>query len=161
MTKRSVPRALLDPVVEYFGPQRIILFGSRARGEAIRDSDIDLLVVVDDDTPPEKLTWQAGIRSAWLKPRGGCVSDARRDLRARTRHCQHAGRRSGCRRHRRLWITERAVRESAGSTNAMGGGHDWLALAQEGRRAAAAALRRTRGCAASLHSTASRLWRSC
>jgi hypothetical protein len=38
---------------------------------------------------------------------------------------------------------------------------DWLALAQEGRRAAAAALRRTRRCAASLHSTASRLWRSC
>ena len=55
-----VPRGLLDPVVEYFKPQRVILFGSRARGEATRDSDIDLLVVVDDDTPPEKLTWQAG-----------------------------------------------------------------------------------------------------
>jgi uncharacterized protein len=55
-----VPRDLLDPVVEYFKPQRVILFGSRARGEATRDSDIDLLVVVDDDTPPEKLTWKAG-----------------------------------------------------------------------------------------------------
>jgi HEPN domain-containing protein len=51
---------LLDPVVEYFHPQRVILFGSRARGEATRDSDIDLLVIVDDDTPPEKLTWKAG-----------------------------------------------------------------------------------------------------
>jgi HEPN domain-containing protein len=60
MTKPAVPRALLDPVVEYFRPQRVILFGSRARGEATRDSDIDLLVVVDDDTPPEKLTWKAG-----------------------------------------------------------------------------------------------------
>lgn len=60
MTKPRVPRDLLDPVVEYFKPQRVILFGSRARGEATRDSDIDLLVVVDDDTPPEKLTWQAG-----------------------------------------------------------------------------------------------------
>jgi HEPN domain-containing protein len=59
MTKLAVPRALLDPVVEYFRPQRVILFGSRARGEATRDSDIDLLVVVDDDTPPEKLTWKA------------------------------------------------------------------------------------------------------
>jgi hypothetical protein len=38
-------------VVEYFKPQRVILFGSRARGEATRDSDIDLLVVVDDDSP--------------------------------------------------------------------------------------------------------------
>lgn len=60
MMKPLVPRELLDPVVEYFKPQRVILFGSRARGEATRDSDIDLLVVVDDDTPPEKLTWQVG-----------------------------------------------------------------------------------------------------
>src|SRR6516165_6482215 len=60
MTKPRVPRDLLGPVVDYFKPQRVILFGSRARGEATRDSDIDLLVVVDDDTPPEKLTSQAG-----------------------------------------------------------------------------------------------------
>ena len=53
-----VPPELLDPVVDYFKPQRVILFGSRARGEATRDSDIDLLVVVDDDTPPEKLSWR-------------------------------------------------------------------------------------------------------
>src|SRR5437763_6667844 len=51
MAKPLVPRELLDPVVAYFKPQRVILFGSRARGEAGRDSDIDLLVVVDDDTP--------------------------------------------------------------------------------------------------------------
>src|SRR5262245_39821836 len=56
----KVPRDLLDPIVQYFNPQRVILFGSRARGEATPDSDIDLLVVVDDDTPPEKLTWKAG-----------------------------------------------------------------------------------------------------
>jgi len=45
MRKPRVPRDLLDPVVEFFKPQRVILFGSRARGEAGRDSDIDLLVV--------------------------------------------------------------------------------------------------------------------
>jgi HEPN domain-containing protein len=55
-----VPRDLLDPVIDHFHPQRVILFGSRARGEATRDSDIDLLVVVDDDTPLEKLHWQDG-----------------------------------------------------------------------------------------------------
>src|ERR1700758_4253374 len=60
MARPLVPRALLDPVVEYFKPQRVILFGSRARGEATRDSDIDLLVIVDDDTPAEKLKWQDG-----------------------------------------------------------------------------------------------------
>jgi uncharacterized protein len=53
-----VPRDLLDPVVDFFQPQRVILFGSQARGEARRDSDIDLLVVVDDNTSPEKLHWQ-------------------------------------------------------------------------------------------------------
>ena len=55
-----VPRDLLDPVIDYFNPQRVILFGSRARCEARRDSDIDLLVIVDDDTPREKLSWRAG-----------------------------------------------------------------------------------------------------
>src|ERR1700757_337904 len=60
MARPPVPRALLDPVVKYFRPQSVMLFGSRARGEATRDSDIDLLVIVDDDTPPEKLTWRAG-----------------------------------------------------------------------------------------------------
>jgi predicted nucleotidyltransferase len=51
-----VPPELLDPVVAYFRPRRVILFGSTARGEAGPDSDIDLLVVLDDDAPPERLT---------------------------------------------------------------------------------------------------------
>jgi HEPN domain-containing protein len=72
MTKPRVPRELLQPVIDYFRPQRVILFGSRARGEAGPDSDIDLLVVVDDDTPPEKLTWQAG-HAAHRYPRAADV----------------------------------------------------------------------------------------
>ena len=60
MRKPRIPRDLLDPVIDYFKPQRVILFGSRARGEATRHSDIDLLVVVDDATPPEKLSSRAG-----------------------------------------------------------------------------------------------------
>src|SRR5438132_1025017 len=62
-----VPRDLLDPVIDYFKPQRVILFGSRARSEAGRDSDIDLLVVVDDDTPTEKLTWRDGFEAHRLR----------------------------------------------------------------------------------------------
>lgn len=31
-----------------FNPQRIVLFGSRARGDARPDSDVDLLVVLDE-----------------------------------------------------------------------------------------------------------------
>ncbi len=46
-------------MVRYFDPRRVILFGSQARHEAQGDSDHDLLVVLDDDAPPEKLSWRA------------------------------------------------------------------------------------------------------
>ena len=61
--KPLVPADLLDRVVAYFQPRRVILFGSVARGEAGPDSDIDLLVVVDDDTLAEKVTIRAGRES--------------------------------------------------------------------------------------------------
>jgi len=38
-------------LVEAIDPDRIILFGSRARGDARPDSDIDLLIVKDTDQP--------------------------------------------------------------------------------------------------------------
>jgi Nucleotidyltransferase domain len=63
MSARLVPPKLLDPVVAYFKPRRVILFGSAARGEAGPDSDIDLLVIVDDETSPDKLTFRAGYES--------------------------------------------------------------------------------------------------
>lgn len=69
MAKPPVPRALLGPIVEYFKPERVILFGSRARGEARQGSDIDLMVVVDDTTPPERLT-RTGCREALRAYRG-------------------------------------------------------------------------------------------
>lgn len=53
MATATVSPELLDRVVTHFQPQRVILFGSAARGEAGRESDIDLLVVVDHDAPPE------------------------------------------------------------------------------------------------------------
>jgi predicted nucleotidyltransferase len=51
---------LLASVIAYFNPRRIILFGSRARGDAETDSDLDLLVILDDDARPELLSWRAG-----------------------------------------------------------------------------------------------------
>jgi predicted nucleotidyltransferase/HEPN domain-containing protein len=64
MTRQLVPRELLDSVVSYFNPHRVILFGSTARGDAGPDSDIDLLVVVDDDTPTEILSLRAGYEAS-------------------------------------------------------------------------------------------------
>ena len=60
---RAVPQALLDAVVAHFDPIRVILFGSRARGEAGADSDIDLLVVLDDDVPAAKLGWRSAFEA--------------------------------------------------------------------------------------------------
>ena len=51
-----VPTELLQSVVAHFRPQRVILFGSLARGQAGPDSDIDLVVVLDDDVPKEMLS---------------------------------------------------------------------------------------------------------
>lgn len=54
-----VPEELLRSVVAHFDPQRVIVFGSVARGEVGPDSDIDLVVVLDDDTPLERLGAQS------------------------------------------------------------------------------------------------------
>lgn len=43
--KRAI-RAMARTIVERFEPERIILFGSHARGTAGPDSDVDLLVVM-------------------------------------------------------------------------------------------------------------------
>ena len=59
-----VPKALLDPVVAYFHPRRVYLFGSRARGDHHADSDHDLLVVLDDDAPDEMFGWRAGYEAS-------------------------------------------------------------------------------------------------
>jgi predicted nucleotidyltransferase len=39
-------------IVEGFDPDKIILFGSRARGDAGPDSDVDLLVIMNTESKP-------------------------------------------------------------------------------------------------------------
>jgi predicted nucleotidyltransferase len=39
-------------IVSVFAPRRIVLFGSRARGDARPDSDVDLLVEMSSDLAP-------------------------------------------------------------------------------------------------------------
>jgi len=45
----DVLEALVKALVEALHPARIVLFGSRARGDARPDSDWDLLVIADTD----------------------------------------------------------------------------------------------------------------
>jgi predicted nucleotidyltransferase len=61
---------ILQRLVEVFQPERIYLFGSKARDEAGLDSDYDLMIVVPDEAPLERrrsrLAYQAlrGTRAA-------------------------------------------------------------------------------------------------
>lgn len=41
-------------LVEAYGPERVYLFGSMARGDGGEDSDFDLLVIVPDGADPEQ-----------------------------------------------------------------------------------------------------------
>ena len=56
VTVNLVPEVLLGQVVEVFDPRRVILIGSRARGDHREDSDYDLVVVLDDEVPDEFLS---------------------------------------------------------------------------------------------------------
>ena len=48
MTSDSVISVMVDRIVGRFQPSRVVLFGSRARGEAAPGSDVDILVVLND-----------------------------------------------------------------------------------------------------------------
>ncbi|HSB79666.1 MAG TPA: nucleotidyltransferase domain-containing protein [Candidatus Methylomirabilis sp.] len=52
-------------LVEAYQPERIYLFGSRARGDVTPDSDYDLMVVVPDSTPPERRRSRLAYEVLW------------------------------------------------------------------------------------------------
>jgi predicted nucleotidyltransferase len=45
-------QAIADWIAAEFQPERIVLFGSYARGDATEDSDVDLLIEVERDPRP-------------------------------------------------------------------------------------------------------------
>lgn len=67
------PLLLSDPVlaesvrrlVKAYQPERIYLFGSKARGDAGPDSDYDLLVIVPDDAPSERRDSKLAYQVLW------------------------------------------------------------------------------------------------
>jgi predicted nucleotidyltransferase len=54
MIDRQTIQAMAAKIAERFRPQRVVLFGSYARGEATEDSDVDLLVVMERPGPRGK-----------------------------------------------------------------------------------------------------------
>ncbi|MBN2027963.1 MAG: nucleotidyltransferase domain-containing protein [Actinobacteria bacterium] len=52
-------------LIEAYQPERIILFGSIARGDAGPDSDYDLLVIVPDNAPLERRRSRLAYERLW------------------------------------------------------------------------------------------------
>ena len=52
-------------LVEAFHPERIYLFGSKARGDAGPDSDYDILVIVPDSAPLERKNSRLAYEVLW------------------------------------------------------------------------------------------------
>ena len=49
---------MTEAIIREIQPEQIYLFGSRARGDAKPDSDIDLLIVERDSFGPEHSRWE-------------------------------------------------------------------------------------------------------
>lgn len=71
-TQNDVPTGadgkLLEVVrrlVEVYAPERIYLFGSTARGDSDEDSDLDIMVVVPDDTPAPLCSAGRAYQALW------------------------------------------------------------------------------------------------
>ncbi len=62
MTTDTIISTMVERIVERHRPLRVLLFGSRARGMAREDSDVDLLVVLDE--APDKHGVAVDIRVA-------------------------------------------------------------------------------------------------
>lgn len=75
---------IVDRLVALYHPERVYLFGSKARGEAGPDSDYDILLVMPDDTPAEMLSPSAAYDALWsLKTAVDVVIWTRKDFEAR------------------------------------------------------------------------------
>jgi predicted nucleotidyltransferase len=56
---------IVNRLVKAYEPQRIYLFGSKARGESGAESDYDLMVVVPDSASPDKARSRLAYECLW------------------------------------------------------------------------------------------------
>lgn len=68
-----VLKEIVHRLAEVYNPERIYLFGSVARGDATRDSDYDLMVVVPDDMPEEQRDPRRGYAALWHVGKSGDI----------------------------------------------------------------------------------------
>jgi predicted nucleotidyltransferase len=58
-------REVVQRLVQAYKPERIYLFGSRARGQAGPDSDYDLMVLVPENAPPHRRRSRLAYEALW------------------------------------------------------------------------------------------------
>jgi predicted nucleotidyltransferase len=68
LERDAVLEDIVRLLIEAYRPERIYLFGSKARGGAGPDSDYDLLLVVPDDAPPERRDSKLAYQVLWNLP---------------------------------------------------------------------------------------------
>ncbi|MFH1187425.1 MAG: nucleotidyltransferase domain-containing protein [bacterium] len=58
---------LAEIIVRNYKPEKIILYGSAARGDVRKDSDLDFCIIKDSDLPMRKRIWDVykSIRQGW------------------------------------------------------------------------------------------------
>jgi len=65
MVNQSIQNTIKATVHSVIPDARVLLFGSMARGDANKDSDYDVLVIIPKTLPPrEKLGWRSKIQKA-------------------------------------------------------------------------------------------------
>jgi len=67
LERDPILRRIVGVIVEVLDPDRIILFGSRARGDYDEDSDYDILVLKDGVRPHERKKLQRMVRNALME----------------------------------------------------------------------------------------------
>ena len=65
MEPDAVLSEILRRLVEAYEPERIYLFGSKAREDAGPDGDYDLMVVVPDEASPERRRSRLAYERLW------------------------------------------------------------------------------------------------
>lgn len=65
MSPQQTFQSIKATVRSFLPDAKVLLFGSRARGQATKDSDYDLLIVTNDTFAPRvKMDWESKIRKA-------------------------------------------------------------------------------------------------
>lgn len=64
-TRDQALDVVLERLIDVYLPERVFLFGSRARDDAGPDSDYELLIIVPDDATPERRRSRLAYEHLW------------------------------------------------------------------------------------------------